>query len=89
MATIAATTIKFDATLNTFFTKHNVGTTANNPVGIKLNAIGCHTIKKFLDFKDNKDPANELKFYDDASGSNQAIPRFVRDRVVKVWIYSH
>ena len=89
MDTIALTTIKFVVTLKNFFNKHDVGTTANDPVAIKLNAIGCHTIEQFLDFEYNKYLANQLKFYDDPSGSSQVIPRFRREDVVKVWIYSY
>lgn len=89
LRTIGLTTFKFDVALITFFTKHGIVITTNNPVAIKLNAIGCHTIEQFLDFENDKDLTNELKFYDDASGSSQAIPRFVRDRAVNVWIYSH
>ena len=84
MPTIAATTIKLNATLNTFFTKHDVGITAIYPVAIMLNAIRYHTIEQFLDFEDNKNLANEFKFHDDASSSNQAIPRFVCDIAVLV-----
>ena len=54
----------------TFLFKHDVGTTANDPIAIELNIIGYHTIEQFLEFEDNGDVANEMEYYDNGSGTN-------------------